>query len=67
MLGNNKKQLSSPILNNINYNRDHADWDDEQEEKAKEKVSVQLENPVPEEEQGMVFNFCLYNKSNLIF
>lgn len=32
--------------------RDHVDWDQEQEDMAKEKVSVQLENPVPEEEQG---------------
>lgn len=28
------------------------DWDQEQEDMAKEKVSVQMENPVPEEEQG---------------
>lgn len=32
--------------------RDHVDWDEEQEQIAKEKVSVQLENPVPEEERG---------------
>ncbi|KAI8077658.1 S-adenosyl-L-methionine-dependent methyltransferase [Thamnidium elegans] len=34
---------------------DHADWDEEQEELAKEKVSVQLENPVPEEEQEQYY------------
>jgi tRNAThr (cytosine32-N3)-methyltransferase len=35
-----------------NINRDHVDWDEEQEQMAKEKVSVQLDNPVPEEERG---------------
>lgn len=55
-------------MNNINDYRDHAEWDDEQEEKAKEKVSVQLENPVPEEEQGAVSfcSICLY-KTNVLF
>lgn len=55
-------------MNNINDCRDHAEWDDEQEEKAKEKVSVQLENPVPEEEQGANFfcSICLY-KTNVLF
>ena len=40
------------LLSNILSIRDHAEWDEEQEEIAKEKVSVQLENPVPKEEQG---------------
>lgn len=34
---------------------DHAEWDEEQEELAKEKVLVQLENPVPEEEQEQYY------------
>ncbi|KAI8641884.1 S-adenosyl-L-methionine-dependent methyltransferase [Parasitella parasitica] len=34
---------------------DHVDWDQEQEDMAKEKVSQQLENPVPEEEQEQYY------------
>jgi hypothetical protein len=43
--------LPANLLTRYNF-RDHADWDDEQEQIAKDKVSIQLENPVPEEEQG---------------
>lgn len=39
-----------PVL--ITKCRDHVDWDQEQEDMAKEKVSIQMENPVPEDEQG---------------
>jgi hypothetical protein len=46
-------------------NRDHAVWDEEQEQKAKEKVAIQLENPVPEEERGMYANY-LHQKSKFI-
>lgn len=31
---------------------DHVEWDQEQEVMAQEKVNVQLEHPVPEQEQG---------------
>ncbi|KAG1436698.1 hypothetical protein G6F56_013446 [Rhizopus delemar] len=31
---------------------DHVEWDEEQEEIAKEKILKQLECPVPEDEQG---------------
>ncbi|KAL7309460.1 hypothetical protein PS15m_011540 [Mucor circinelloides] len=34
---------------------DHVDWDQEQEDMAKEKVSIQMENPVPEDEQEQYY------------
>ena len=45
------------LLDN-DMHRDHVDWDQEQEDLAKEKVSVQMENPVPEEEQGKTGETC---------
>lgn len=53
MLGNVQLvYVNESKLNSKSEYRDHVDWDQEQEDIAKEKVSVQLENPVPEEEQG---------------
>lgn len=39
------------MLNDKLY-RDHVEWDEEQEKQAKEKIAIQLQNPVPEEEKG---------------
>ncbi|KAI8076677.1 S-adenosyl-L-methionine-dependent methyltransferase [Gilbertella persicaria] len=35
---------------------DHVDWDSDQEEIAKEKVALQLEHPVPEQEQAQYYS-----------
>ncbi|KAI8358414.1 S-adenosyl-L-methionine-dependent methyltransferase [Blakeslea trispora] len=35
---------------------DHVDWDSNQEEIAKEKVSFQLDNPVPDDEQAQYYS-----------
>lgn len=67
MLGNKVKQLA-PNFNRTSILtktwfiicRDHADWDEEQEQIAKEKVSVQLDHPVPEEEQGNFTKFSQF-------
>ncbi|KAI7906696.1 S-adenosyl-L-methionine-dependent methyltransferase [Cokeromyces recurvatus] len=54
------KKFGSRLLKDesevFSYNAwDHVDWDEEQEKSAKEKVSAQLENPVPLEEQEQYY------------
>ncbi|KAI8990012.1 S-adenosyl-L-methionine-dependent methyltransferase [Pilobolus umbonatus] len=59
-LDENNSKFGSRLLTDdndvFNHNAwDHVEWDEEQEEIAKGKVTMHMENPVPEEEQEQYY------------